>query len=58
MAVIVGARLAWASSSPGGRHSGGHLGPAVTLGLWLTGAFPGRRVPVCIAPARWFRSRQ
>lgn len=44
VAVIVGAVLAWALSSPWGRRSGGHLNPAVTLGLWLTGAFPGRRV--------------
>ncbi|MFF9780593.1 MIP/aquaporin family protein [Streptomyces sp. NPDC013978] len=44
VAVIVGAALAWALSSPWGRYSGGHLNPAVTLALWLTGAFPGRRV--------------
>ncbi|MEV5493688.1 aquaporin [Streptomyces bobili] len=42
--LIVGAALAWALSSPWGRYSGGHLNPAVTLALWLTGAFPGRRV--------------
>jgi glycerol uptake facilitator-like aquaporin len=45
VAVIVGAALAGALSSPWGRYSGGHLNPAVTFGLWLTGAFPGRRVP-------------
>ncbi|MEU1179060.1 aquaporin [Streptomyces sp. NPDC005820] len=44
VALIVGAALAWALSSPWGRLSGGHLNPAVTLALWLTGAFPGRRV--------------
>ncbi|MET8027647.1 MIP/aquaporin family protein [Streptomyces avermitilis] len=44
VAVMVGAALSWALSCPWGRHSGGHLNPAVTLGLWLTGAFPGRRV--------------
>ena len=44
VAVIVGTALACALSSPWGRHSGGHLNPAVTLALWVTGAFPGRRV--------------
>ncbi|MFG2129283.1 aquaporin [Streptomyces sp. NPDC048751] len=44
VAVIVGAALAWALSSSWGRYSGGHLNPAVTLALWVTGAFPGRRV--------------
>ena len=28
-----------------GRHSGAHLNPAVTLGLWVGGRFPARRVP-------------
>ncbi|WP_345645126.1 MIP/aquaporin family protein [Streptomyces siamensis] len=27
-----------------GRRSGGHMNPAVTVSLWLMGAFPGRRV--------------
>lgn len=49
VAVIVGAALAGALSSPWGRYSGGHLNPAVTFGLWLTGAFPGRRVPAYFA---------
>lgn len=49
VAVIVGAALAGALSSPWGRYSGGHLNPAVTFGLWLTGAFPGRRVPTYFA---------
>ncbi|MDX2697510.1 hypothetical protein Sipo8835_11755 [Streptomyces ipomoeae] len=44
VAVIVGVALAWALSSSWGRQSGGHLNPAVTLALWVTGAFPGRRV--------------
>ncbi|MEQ4721759.1 aquaporin [Nonomuraea sp. B19D2] len=44
VAVIVGAALAWALSSPWGRYSGGHLNPAVTVALWVTGVFPGRRV--------------
>ncbi|MFJ8027634.1 aquaporin [Streptomyces sp. NPDC096311] len=49
VAVIVGAALAWALSSRWGRYSGGHLNPAVTLALWLTGAFPGRNVLPYIA---------
>ncbi|MEU0821313.1 MIP/aquaporin family protein [Streptomyces mirabilis] len=49
VAVVVGAALAGALSSPWGRYSGGHLNPAVTFGLWLTGAFPGRRVPAYFA---------
>lgn len=49
VAVIVGAALAGALSSPWGRYSGGHLNPAVAFGLWLTGAFPGRRVPAYFA---------
>lgn len=44
VALIIGAALALALSSPWGRYSGGHLNPAVTLGLWLTGAINGRRV--------------
>lgn len=30
--------------SPPGRRSGGHTNPAVTVALWLMGAFPGRGV--------------
>jgi glycerol uptake facilitator-like aquaporin len=30
--------------SPPGRRSGGHMNPAVTIGLWLTDAFPGASV--------------
>ncbi|MEU1340592.1 aquaporin [Streptomyces sp. NPDC005827] len=44
VAAMVAATLAGALSSPWGRRSGGHLNPATTLALWLTGAFPGRRV--------------
>ncbi|WP_416970825.1 aquaporin [Streptomyces sp. 4F14] len=44
VAVIVCAALALALSSAWGRRSGGHLNPAVTLALWVAGAFPGRRV--------------
>lgn len=44
VAAIVGAALAWALSSRWGGCSGGHLNPAVTLALWLTGVFPVRGV--------------
>ncbi|MEU9454461.1 aquaporin [Streptomyces sp. NPDC048277] len=44
VAAMVAAALAGALSSPWGRRAGGHLNPATTLALWLTGAFPGRRV--------------
>ncbi|MGW2740995.1 aquaporin [Streptomyces sp. NPDC001450] len=44
VAVIAGGALALALSSRWGRFSGGHLNPAVTLALWLTGVFPGRNV--------------
>ncbi|MEU9413762.1 aquaporin [Streptomyces sp. NPDC048281] len=44
VAMISGAALSRALSSRWGRYSGGHLNPAVTLTLWLTGGFPGRRV--------------
>ncbi|MET8330653.1 MIP/aquaporin family protein [Streptomyces sp. NPDC005181] len=30
--------------TPPGRRSGGHMNPAVTVSLWLMGAFPGRSV--------------
>ncbi|MFF2996740.1 MIP/aquaporin family protein [Streptomyces sp. NPDC057950] len=30
--------------TPPGRRSGGHMNPAVTVSLWLMGAFPGRGV--------------
>ncbi|MFE2137619.1 MIP/aquaporin family protein [Streptomyces sp. NPDC059466] len=30
--------------TPQGRRSGGHMNPAVTVSLWLMGAFPGRGV--------------
>ena len=42
--VIVGAVLLVLIRSPWGRRSGAHLNPAVSIGLWLMGAFPGRWV--------------
>lgn len=42
--AISGAILTGLILSPPGRRSGGHTNPAVTVGLWLMGAFPGRRV--------------
>ncbi|MET7308724.1 aquaporin [Streptomyces sp. NPDC005571] len=42
--VLSGAILTGLIFSPPGRRSGGHLNPAVTVSLWLMGAFPGRSV--------------
>ncbi|MFF3055254.1 MIP/aquaporin family protein [Streptomyces sp. NPDC057909] len=42
--VVSGAILTGLIFSPPGRRSGGHLNPAVTVSLWLMGAFPGRSV--------------
>jgi glycerol uptake facilitator-like aquaporin len=43
--VLSGAILTGLILAPAGRRSGGHMNPAVTVGLWLMGAFPGRSVP-------------
>ena len=40
----MGAVLLVLIRSPWGRRSGAHLNPAVSIGLWLMGAFPGRWV--------------
>ncbi|MFF0400323.1 MIP/aquaporin family protein [Streptomyces sp. NPDC005248] len=42
--ILSGAILTGLIFSPPGRRSGGHLNPAVTVSLWLMGAFPGRNV--------------
>lgn len=42
--AISGAILTGLILSPPGRRSGGHTNPAVTVGLWLMKAFPGRHV--------------
>jgi glycerol uptake facilitator protein/aquaporin Z len=48
--VLSGAILTGLILAPPGRRSGGHMNPAVTVGLWLMDAFPGRSVlPYVIA---------
>ncbi|MEU6341049.1 aquaporin [Streptomyces sp. NPDC046977] len=42
--VISGIVLTGLILSPPGRRSGGHTNPAVTVALWVMGAFPGRAV--------------
>lgn len=42
--VFSGAVLTALILTPPGRRSGGHMNPAVTVSLWLMGAFPGRGV--------------
>ncbi|MBD0676688.1 MIP/aquaporin family protein [Streptomyces sp. CBMA156] len=49
LGALVGALLTALILSPSGRYSGGHLNPAVTVALWLLGAFPGRAVLPYIA---------
>ncbi|MEV4619449.1 aquaporin [Asanoa sp. NPDC049573] len=41
---LSGAVLTGLILTPIGRRCGGHMNPAVTVSLWLMGAFPGRRV--------------
>jgi glycerol uptake facilitator-like aquaporin len=48
--VLSGAILTGLILTPLGRHSGGHMNPAVTVALWLVDAFPGRSVmPYAVA---------
>ncbi|WP_340375458.1 aquaporin [Streptomyces sp. SS7] len=44
--AVVGALALLLIRSPWGRRSGAHMNPAVSVGLWLMGAFPGR----CVLP--------
>ncbi|MER7692800.1 aquaporin [Streptomyces sp. NPDC097610] len=47
--VVVGIVLVMLITSPPGRRSGAHMNPAISLALWLMGAFPGRYVPLYAA---------
>ncbi|MGW5465486.1 MIP/aquaporin family protein [Streptomyces sp. NPDC003996] len=47
--VVVGIVLVVLITSPPGRCSGAHMNPAISLALWLMGAFPGRYVPLYAA---------
>jgi hypothetical protein len=46
--VLSGVILTGLILAPVGRRSGGHMNPAVTVGLWLMDAFPGRSVPLYV----------
>ncbi|MHB9856251.1 MIP/aquaporin family protein [Streptomyces sp. Tue6028] len=47
--VVVGVLLVVLIISPPGRCSGAHMNPAISVALWLMGAFPGRYVPAYAA---------
>src|SRR5580693_4253397 len=44
ISAAVGVLLFGLILSPAGRASGGHVNPAITLTMWLSGAFPGAAV--------------
>ncbi|MCM4084662.1 MIP/aquaporin family protein [Paractinoplanes hotanensis] len=44
VSVIIGFVIVGFACSPPGRFSGAHMNPAITLGLYAAGSFPGRRV--------------
>ena len=46
--VLSGVILIGLILGPAGRRSGGHMNPAVTVGLWLMDAFPARSVPLYV----------
>ncbi|TDU73962.1 aquaporin [Streptomyces sp. KS 21] len=46
--ALAGAAVFGLIRTPWGRRSGGHMNPAITLALWLLGAFPGRGVAVYV----------
>ncbi|MGW1810839.1 MIP/aquaporin family protein [Streptomyces sp. NPDC002078] len=47
--VAAGIILVVLITSPPGRCSGAHMNPAISVALWLMGAFPGRYVPAYAA---------
>ncbi|MGW5202175.1 MIP/aquaporin family protein [Streptomyces spiralis] len=47
--VLIGIVLVVLITSPPGRCSGAHMNPAISVALWLMGAFPGRYVPAYAA---------
>lgn len=44
VSILVGLVIVGFAVSPPGRFSGAHMNPAITLGLYASGSFPGRRV--------------